>query len=65
MGFKGNAEMSKKRKLAEKIVKAIMTNGCGTTAERIQLMKKQGDGKELNVGGRCAESVIETIEGLL
>ena len=55
---------TKARKLAEAITKDLMTydGSRPVVVERIALMKKQPHGTELNMGGRCTESVIQVIE---
>ena len=55
------------QKLAREIAKALMTihGDKDVVVERIQLMKKQDNGSEKNMGGRCRQSVVEIIEELL
>ena len=54
---------NKARRLAEAIGKDLMTMHGSTevTVERIALMKKQKDGTEKNLGGRCFKSVVSVI----
>lgn len=59
--------MTKKRKLAEKIARALMTVAGmkPVTVERLAMMKKQTDSTEREIGGRCTQNVVVTIEELL
>jgi hypothetical protein len=53
------------RKLAEKIAREIMTMEYAhgsVVVERIAMMKKQSDGSERTLGGRCMSSVADVIE---
>ena len=56
--------MSDLRPFAARIARALMTiEGLEpTTGERLQVMKKRGDGSEIGLGGRCTEVVVDVIE---
>jgi len=56
--------MSDLREFAAKITREIMTmeGPQPVIVERIALMKKKADGSEINMGGRCADSVTDIIE---
>jgi hypothetical protein len=58
------SEIDMPGKLARAIAADLMTMGGPkqVTAERIQLMKKQSDGTEKNLGGRNRDSVACTIQ---
>ncbi len=59
--------MSDFRPFAAKIARALMTIE-GTepvTGERLQIMKRKGDGSELALGGRCTKVVVDVIEAHL
>ncbi len=59
--------MSDFRPFAAKIARALMTieSTEPVTGERLQIMKRKGDGSELALGGRCTEVVVDVIEAHL